>query len=55
MTTFTTSDREDAEKELYKTPIAHCEIGELPQMAIKILEADDCESIAESLRKASEK
>ena len=55
MTTFTTSDREEAEKELYKTPIVPCGIGELPQMAIKILEADDCESIAESLRKASEK
>jgi hypothetical protein len=41
MTTFTTSDREDAEKELYKTPIAPCEIGELPQMVIKIFEADE--------------
>jgi len=41
MTTFTTSDREEAEKELYKTPIVPCGIGELPQMAVKILEADE--------------
>ena len=41
MTTFTTSDREDAEKELYKTPIVPCGVGELSQMAVKILEADE--------------
>jgi len=41
MTTFTTSDREEAEKELYKTPIVPCGVGELPQMAVKILEADE--------------
>jgi len=41
MTTFTTSDIEEAEKELYKTPIVPCGIGELPQMAVKILEADE--------------
>ena len=41
MTTFTTSDREEAEKELYKTPIVPCGVGELSQMAVKILEADE--------------
>lgn len=41
MTTFTTSDREEAEKELYKTPIVLCEVGALPQMAIKISETDE--------------
>ena len=41
MTTFTTSDREEAEKELYKTPIVPCGIRDLPQMAVKILETDE--------------